>query len=429
MKVLLVLAVVVGGCVFALPPQYIHHRHQPLETSQNTTSYIKGKETQVLPHQQKFDMKGKEANVVYHDNKLASQEDKTHNIRDKHRRSHYIPRNTEARILDMNRRYPSRGKLKTLPGLAKLSKEDMPQTNTTNPMECSFACPQAESITPCICDPCARAMNCSAVDSLRKLFTIFHTAAFPNPRFESFLLVSPLLKSYKGSARSDTFLANTFGDVSFTSIWVESMASLTVVETGAFKGSENTLISLVFRWNYGLTHFPFNEIAKMEVLQKLEVSGSSFNTLLAFPYNPRLSSLFLDDNRIESIPPRVFSELSNLMYLDLAYNSLYELNKDSLHFSSQDVIAFLDHNAITYIDERTFSGQQPILLDVSYNALTGLDQGVFQPVLDNIIDNDDDSYVDATNNPLQCPSISWLLENSMYLYFMALPEPPCTPAS
>ncbi|XP_045136404.1 oplophorus-luciferin 2-monooxygenase non-catalytic subunit-like [Portunus trituberculatus] len=427
MNVLLVLAVVAGGCVYALPPQHTHHHPNFLETSQNTTSYIKGKETQVLTYQEKSDVKGKEATVV-HDDKLASQ-DKSHNTPDNHIRSHYVPRNTEARILDMNRRYPSRGKLKTLPDLTRLSKEGTPQTNNTKTKECSFACPQAESITPCTCDPCARAINCSVVASFQQLFTIFHTAAFPNPRFESFLLVSPLLKNFKGSSRSDTFLANTFGDVSFTSIWVESMTSLTVVETGAFKGSEGTLTNLVFRWNYGLTHFPFDEIAKMEVLQKLEVSGSSFTTLPAFPYNPHLSSLFLDDNRINTIPPQIFSKLSNLMYLDLAYNSLYMLSEDSLNFSSQNVIAFLDHNAITYIDERTFSGQQPILLDVSYNHLKGLDQGVFQPVLDNIIDNDDDSYVDATNNPLQCPSISWVLEDSLYLYFLALPEPPCTPAS
>lgn len=49
-----------------------------------------------------------------------------------------------------------------------------------------------------------------------------------------------------------------------------------------------------------------------------------------------------------------------------------------MHFSSQDVLAFLDHNDIADIDVHTFSGQLPILLDVSYNALTALDQGVFQ---------------------------------------------------
>ncbi|MPC34582.1 Oplophorus-luciferin 2-monooxygenase non-catalytic subunit [Portunus trituberculatus] len=249
--------IVAGGCVYALPPQHTHHHPNFLETSQNTTSYIKGKETQVLTYQEKSDVKGKEATVV-HDDKLASQ-DKSHNTPDNHIRSHYVPRNTEARILDMNRRYPSRGKLKTLPDLTRLSKEGTPQTNNTKTKECSFACPQAESITPCTCDPCARAINCSVVASFQQLFTIFHTAAFPNPRFESFLLVSPLLKNFKGSSRSDTFLANTFGDVSFTSIWVESMTSLTVVETGAFKGSEGTLTNLVFRWNYGLTHFPFDE--------------------------------------------------------------------------------------------------------------------------------------------------------------------------
>lgn len=426
MNVLLVLAVVAGGCVCALPSEHTHHHHHPLETSQNTTSYIKGKETQVLAQQEKFDRKGKKATAVQED-KVANQADKIHNVQDNHRRSIYIPRNTEARILDMNRRYPSRGKLKTLAHLVRLGKGGTPHISPTKTKECSFVCPLAENITPCTCDPCTRTLNCSNVASFQHLFDIFHTAAFPNPSFDTFLLVSPLRKDNKGSSRSDTFLENTFGDVSFTNIWVESMTSLTVVEVGAFKGSESTLVSLVFRWNYGLTQFPFSEIANMEVLETLEVSGSSLTTLPVFPYNLHLNRLFLDDNSIKSIPSGAFSELPNLVYLDLAYNFLYKLSEASLHFSSQDVLAFLDHNDIANIDVRTFSGQLPILLDVSYNALTALDQDVFQPVLDNIINNEYDSYVDATYNPLLCPSISWVSENSMYLYFLALPEPPCTP--
>ena len=83
------------------------------------------------------------------------------------------------------------------------------------------------------------------------------------------MLVSPLLKGSKGSARSDTFLANTFGDVSFTSILVESITSLTVVEAGAFKGSEATLTTLAFRWNYGLTYFPFDEVSLLSIFPLL----------------------------------------------------------------------------------------------------------------------------------------------------------------
>ena len=60
MNVLLVLAVVAGGCVCALPPQHSHHHPNSLEISQNTTSYIKGKEAQNLTHQEKFDVKEKE---------------------------------------------------------------------------------------------------------------------------------------------------------------------------------------------------------------------------------------------------------------------------------------------------------------------------------------------------------------------------------
>lgn len=52
-----------------------------------------------------------------------------------------------------------------------------------------------------------------------------------------------------------------------------------------------------------------------------------------------------------------------------------------------------------------------------------------QPILDHIIEQEYDSYVDATCNPLQCRYISWLLDNSFYSNFIALPEPPCSTAS
>ncbi|KAG0729661.1 Leucine-rich repeat-containing protein egg-6 [Chionoecetes opilio] len=199
---------------------------------------------------------------------------------------------------------------------------------------------------------------------------------------------------------------------------------------------------------------PKARLGNMEALEKLQVSGSSLTSLPALPRAPRLIELFLDNNLILSVPPKTFTQLSSLMqlmagarhhtpraespfhtctsndgsyafqYLDLAFNSLHSLRQDSLHLS-HDVMVFLDHNVIAYIDERAFSGHLPTLLDVSSNALTGLDQRVFQPILDNIISHQYDSYVDATYNPLQCSSIHWLLGDNMYLYFIALPDLQC----
>lgn len=58
---------------------------------------------------------------------------------------------------------------------------------------------------------------------------------------------------------SDTFLAQTFGNISFTSVWVEEVSQLTVVESGAFDGSEETLEKIYFGWNSALASFPFEE--------------------------------------------------------------------------------------------------------------------------------------------------------------------------
>lgn len=63
------------------------------------------------------------------------------------------------------------------------------------------------------------------------------------------------------STRSDTFLAQTFGNVSFTSMWVEEVTQLRVVESGAFDGSEGTLTKITFTWNYALTSFPFSDVS------------------------------------------------------------------------------------------------------------------------------------------------------------------------
>lgn len=61
------------------------------------------------------------------------------------------------------------------------------------------------------------------------------------------------------TTRSNTFLANTFGNISFTSMQVSEVSQLAVVEAGAFASSEETLTKITFRWNYALTSFPFEE--------------------------------------------------------------------------------------------------------------------------------------------------------------------------
>lgn len=79
-------------------------------------------------------------------------------------------------------------------------------------------------------------------------------------RFNQFLLVGSLITDLRATkSTSDTFLAQTFGNISFTSVRVEEVSQLTVVESGAFDGSEETLEEIIFKFNSALTSFPFEE--------------------------------------------------------------------------------------------------------------------------------------------------------------------------
>lgn len=84
---------------------------------------------------------------------------------------------------------------------------------------------------------------------------------FPWYSLKQFLLVGPFKNSNTATTpNTDTFVSNTFGNVTFTSVRVEEVSQLRVVEAGAFAGSERTLKEITFRWNSGLTDFPFAEV-------------------------------------------------------------------------------------------------------------------------------------------------------------------------
>ena len=147
MNVALILAVVVGSCVCVAHPQYTHYSHHPRETSPNTTpSHTKGKEIQVPA-----DTENIQIEVKVHVDQSEIQHGKAHIVEEDDRKSHDIQRNTEARIFDMNNRYPNRGKLRTLPGLVRLNQEGKPHINTTTTTttsiqskSCNFLCPKGE---------------------------------------------------------------------------------------------------------------------------------------------------------------------------------------------------------------------------------------------------------------------------------------------
>ncbi|KAK8725218.1 hypothetical protein OTU49_010758 [Cherax quadricarinatus] len=330
----------------------------------------------------------------------------------------------QSRVENILRRSPHKEQKlqKKLPGILRMEMEMEEKYTSKNLTECSFTCPNDKSLFPCVCDPCEKSINCSAIGNLTQLYQLFNSISFPATKFDTFLLSSPpQLSQTLGSV----FLDNTFGLVSFKEILVEN-TDVEQVMSQAFNGSENTLAKLTFRWNYNLKDFPFAQLASFPYLETLEVSGGSLGSVPAFSKAPSLAMVFLNQNKITEISPMAFANLPELTVLDLGFNNLQTIEENCFYFSAWAVITYLDDSNISFIHERAFSYHQPGYLDVSTNKLTALDQKVFQPILDFIIANEYNSFVDAEENPLCCSNITWILTSPAYDLYTSLSIPPCT---
>lgn len=150
MKAVLVLVVVVGGCVCVVAAQPTTITTPQQETRGNDAKHVATNENEVKVQS---DVMTQETDAQ---NDKGTDDGKSEGVKTRRhfrRRSKAddrlldILKGTEAKILKMNKRHPNRGKLKTLPGLARLKEEEMSRVNATparHVRECVFACPDGE---------------------------------------------------------------------------------------------------------------------------------------------------------------------------------------------------------------------------------------------------------------------------------------------
>lgn len=146
MNVFLIFVVVVGSCVCGVLPRATLTKKQPHTTSGNTSKHvaISEKEMEVQPDAVTLE-KEVQKDTRIHNDKSEDVKASNNYIGRKLRadqRLEYILKNTEAKIHEMNKKHPNRGKLKTLPGHEKHKQEasrSSPQTK-----DCTFECPDGE---------------------------------------------------------------------------------------------------------------------------------------------------------------------------------------------------------------------------------------------------------------------------------------------
>ncbi|XP_006820699.2 uncharacterized protein LOC102804019 [Saccoglossus kowalevskii] len=160
--------------------------------------------------------------------------------------------------------------------------------------------------------------------------------------------------------------------------------NLTVLEDSAFKG-------LVNLEHLDLSHNYISDIAlgAFEGLDRLNVLKLSHNDIYIIPITaliktPMLQELYTDNNLLRDVP-KALTKLHNLLYLDLSYNKIPQVNFDQTFQSLKTLdVLNLAGNTISTIhndDFIGFNGTKLLRLDLSHNNLQTVNQEAFHPFM------------------------------------------------
>lgn len=158
---------------------------------------------------------------------------------------------------------------------------------------------------------------------------------------------------------------------------------LTTLNSDAFAGLENTLLSLRLSQNR------ISSISSPPItLMKLKRLDLSENELTDFPRNtfsllPSLEYLNISHNyNLSNIPNGILHKLTKLRVLDLSYTGLKSVSSDLFKQTPSVRGIFLSHNQISEITDNTFANLENLTsIDLSYNNINNIKQSSFVNVM------------------------------------------------
>lgn len=166
--------------------------------------------------------------------------------------------------------------------------------------------------------------------------------------------------------------------------------------------------------NIGLKSFQKEHFSHLRNLEKLDLSGNNLRRLQLgsfsseYENNFQLSEIDLSGNRLEYVPQNIFLVMRQPRLINLASNRLHQL--DEIFRFSSDIVQFepvqiiLSNNSLKtdHFTNRTFANlfdrKHYINLDLTYNNITWLDQGIFGM----LIFEEGRNVINVNHNPFQC---------------------------
>uniref|UniRef100_A0A0N4ZAY2 LRRCT domain-containing protein n=1 Tax=Parastrongyloides trichosuri TaxID=131310 RepID=A0A0N4ZAY2_PARTI len=142
--------------------------------------------------------------------------------------------------------------------------------------------------------------------------------------------------------------------------------------------SVGNLVSLNLSYNnlkeFNAKIFSFEPIG----LKILDLSANKLQTLDLGYMKQSLIKIHLNNNNLVSTDKKTFQDFRKLKLLDLSYNELLDVPLNSFFGSKSLEHVILSHNSITKLRISTFIDQQLKSLDVSWNMISNLEEGIFK---------------------------------------------------
>lgn len=268
-------------------------------------------------------------------------------------------------------------------------------------------CPNAASLTPCTCDHYG--INCMRAQSTAQLRTVFRSGnATTREHNELWIQKTPIT----------SFPRDVLGNFKFEEVHVELNANMSSFTLDALMNFDR-LLTVLSVFGNALRTFEFNKLQRFPFLVTLNIGKNQLSRIPANAFrNPRLEKLALMENPITSIGPGAFLALSSLKELHLGGTRLLTLGPRSLSIQRghPELRIHLQNGRITAIHHSAFDFSAPLVLNLSHNNLTTLEQNVFEPLIGRMYNNAQRlnilPLVSVEGNPLTCHGCSyeWLIQ-------------------
>ncbi len=197
-------------------------------------------------------------------------------------------------------------------------------------------CPNPDLLKPCHCDN--DSISCGGQNPI-DLKNIFHnlssTLKSDKKHFKSFGLNNTAIKELP---------ENTFGDITFESLFISNAPNLSSIHTKAFSGTDSHGLTYQFNiYNTSLKNSPpnydiFQAFSSMVNIELIYLTDNMIEEIPDYAFRPingsqnKLSLLYISDNTIKKIGNFAFKDLNDLSSLTIDSNKVSHISKNAFSF-------------------------------------------------------------------------------------------------